>query len=101
VERCTLGRPRGSGKLEPYRDFLVDIVTAGNGRSGSHFTYLARSRFSRHDGDWLDVLEPSWLPSPSVTDSRSGALRSQPIVMVEATEDWKRNDPAFISEAGS
>lgn len=28
LEHGTLGRPRGSGKLEPYRDFLIDIVTA-------------------------------------------------------------------------
>ncbi len=28
IEPDTLGRPRGSGKLEPYRDFLIDTVTA-------------------------------------------------------------------------
>ena len=27
LEPGTLGRPRGSGKLEPYRDFLIDTVT--------------------------------------------------------------------------
>jgi transposase len=28
LEPDTLGRPRGSGKLEPYRNFLIDTVTA-------------------------------------------------------------------------
>jgi transposase len=28
LEPDTLGRPPGSGKLEPYRDFLIDTVTA-------------------------------------------------------------------------
>ena len=28
LEPDTLGRPRSSGKLEPYRDFLIDSVTA-------------------------------------------------------------------------
>ncbi len=27
LEPDTLGRPRGSGKLEPYRDFLIETVT--------------------------------------------------------------------------
>ncbi len=28
LEPATLGRPRGSGKLEPFRDFLIDTVMA-------------------------------------------------------------------------
>lgn len=28
LEPDTLGRPKGSGKLEPYRDFLIDTLTA-------------------------------------------------------------------------
>jgi transposase len=28
LEPDTLGRPRGSGKLEPYREFLIHAVTA-------------------------------------------------------------------------
>ena len=28
LEPDTLGRPRGSGKLEPYRDFLINTVRA-------------------------------------------------------------------------
>lgn len=33
LEPDTLGPPQGSGKLEPYRKFLIYTVTARTGRS--------------------------------------------------------------------